>query len=679
MILPRGFMIFCLIIVVCSGCMRANALSLNDLMVDEAASESSSSKRLVQLFDSPLSASVLTREQIARSGATSIPEALRLIPGLLVREVTNGQYEVHIRGFENVPIQDDLTELSNRNSLVMIDGRVVYEYFLGGTFWETLPVSIHDIDKIEVVRGGVSALYGPNAGTGIINIMTKRPAASTEESLHLNAFGGHYGTQSVHIGYERSFQDIQWRLSAFDDSRGRYQEEYYSYAQQDYIPIDVLNPARGLDINEDNNEAKQTRAVSISINNDPTHLFAYDFSYAHSSSAAHKTYLGGSETPFTMNKAESDAFNLKLNYYNWFARLSHHDGEQETFSYPELNHTYQVTQTVLEYQYRRPKLIIRPGIRYDEMSYSGDFIGGKRVLTNKSITLRSEYDPELESKIVMSASADKYNNPDKTQIAYQLSGSHKFSSKLLIRAGLQQAHRSSFLLNSFLDLDFPVLQEPNQRVTFEGDSEANLLSFRTYELGVRRTLSFDQWFETEVFYTTINDFSEFIEGVPFVDNGQTVTPSKLMPIDTKAEQLGLTLNWYYQQLNWTFNSFITLQKTNVKDQTLSLVAPLEYTNHNDEGTPAFFGGVNINWEPKVDWNINSSLYFMDKSQVLITTPDIKHKNSFLTVLNLSLQYTLLDRFRFSFSAKNLVNRQVSQYYFTDQVKPSFVFGLNIEI
>jgi hypothetical protein len=408
-------------------------------------------------------------------------------------------------------------------------------------------------------------------------------------------------------------------------------------------------------------------------------LLAYDFSYTHHSSSAHKTHLSGSETPLTMNKAESDAFNLNLNYFNWYSRVSHHYGDQETYGYPELDYNYHITQTSLEYQYRRPKLIIRPGIRYDEMNYDGDFIGGKKTLRNQSIMLRSEYDPALGSKVVMAASADKYNNPDKTQLAYQLSGSHKLNSSILVRAGLQQAHRSSFLLNSFLDLDFPILQTPNQRVTFKGDPDAKLLSFRSYELGLRKQSGFGEWFEAEVFYTTIDDFSEFIEGAAFIDNGQTIRPSTLEPIKTKAEQIGVTLSWYYLQGNWTLNSFLTLQKTRVENQAVNLVHPVVYTDRNDKASPTVFGGMNFNWTPKIDWNINSSLYFMDKSQLLFSEPNLSHKTSFLGILNLSLQHKLSDSLQLSFTAKNLVNRQESQSYFTDEIKPSFVFGVRAEI
>src|SRR5687768_7144471 len=128
-------------------------MSLKELLNVKIVSVSKSAE---SLFDAPLSASVLTKEDILKSGATSIMEALRLVPGLIVREQTNGNYDIHLRGMDNVPNAPfDLT--SNTTTLVMVDNRPIYSYLMGGTFWETLPVSLHDVEKIEVVRGPAAA------------------------------------------------------------------------------------------------------------------------------------------------------------------------------------------------------------------------------------------------------------------------------------------------------------------------------------------------------------------------------------------------------------------------------------------------------------------------------------------------------------------------------------------
>ncbi|MEM1322606.1 MAG: TonB-dependent receptor plug domain-containing protein [Bacteroidota bacterium] len=141
---------------------------------------------------------VLTRERILAAGCTTIPEALRLVPGLIVREQTNGNFDVHIRGLDNVPPGSTFLLSTNTTTLVMIDGRPVYSYFSGGTFWETLPIDINDVMQIDVIRGATSVLYGPNAGMGVINIVTR-----TDNFMDNQRFSKRriYLTGSVSAGY----------------------------------------------------------------------------------------------------------------------------------------------------------------------------------------------------------------------------------------------------------------------------------------------------------------------------------------------------------------------------------------------------------------------------------------------------------------------------------------------
>ncbi len=122
------------------------------------------SKEPEEVWNTPAAIYVITQEEIQRSGATNIPEALRLAPGVEVARITSGEYAVGIRGFNS--------RLS-RSVLVLIDGRTVYSTFTAGTYWETQDVLIKDIDRIEVIRGPGGTIWGPNAVNGVINIITK--------------------------------------------------------------------------------------------------------------------------------------------------------------------------------------------------------------------------------------------------------------------------------------------------------------------------------------------------------------------------------------------------------------------------------------------------------------------------------------------------------------------------
>jgi iron complex outermembrane receptor protein len=127
----------------------------------------------------PAAVYVITSEDIRRSGATSIPEALRLAPGLQVARITGGTWAVGVRGFA-----DRLA----RSILVLIDGRAVYSPLFAGTYWETQDTLLEDIDRIEVIRGPGGTLWGANAVNGIVNIITK--SANDTQGLYVNGGGG---------------------------------------------------------------------------------------------------------------------------------------------------------------------------------------------------------------------------------------------------------------------------------------------------------------------------------------------------------------------------------------------------------------------------------------------------------------------------------------------------------
>jgi iron complex outermembrane recepter protein len=147
---------------------RLKKLSLKDLgKVRFYNPEASSAARKTQrLLDTPSALFVLSQEDIHRAGITSIPEALRLIPGVQVARVYANRWAISARG---------LNGLISSKLLVMIDGRTVYSPYTASVFWDVQDVLIEDIDRIEVIRGPGGSLWGANAVNGIINIITKTP------------------------------------------------------------------------------------------------------------------------------------------------------------------------------------------------------------------------------------------------------------------------------------------------------------------------------------------------------------------------------------------------------------------------------------------------------------------------------------------------------------------------
>ncbi len=137
----------------------------------------------------------MTSADIRRSGATTIPELLRLIPGLAVAQIDSSKWAVGSRGFQG--------RLS-RSMLVLIDGRSVYAPLFAGTYWEVQDTLLEDIDRIEVIRGPGGTIWGSNAVNGVINIVTKN-ARQTHGTL-VSAGGG-----NVNQGF------LNWRYGGGDE------------------------------------------------------------------------------------------------------------------------------------------------------------------------------------------------------------------------------------------------------------------------------------------------------------------------------------------------------------------------------------------------------------------------------------------------------------------------------
>jgi iron complex outermembrane receptor protein len=151
-------------------------LSLEQLSQIEVTSPS---REPTPAFKSPVAVYVITGEDIRRSGVTTIPEALRLAPGVEVARIDGSKWSVGVRGFG--------TRLS-RSVLVLIDGRTVYTTLFAGTYWEVQDTLLEDIERIEVIRGPGGVIWGPNAVDGVINIITKD--AKDTQGTFASAGGG---------------------------------------------------------------------------------------------------------------------------------------------------------------------------------------------------------------------------------------------------------------------------------------------------------------------------------------------------------------------------------------------------------------------------------------------------------------------------------------------------------
>lgn len=199
-------------------------LSLEELMNIEVTL---SSRKAEKIAESASAVFVLTNQDLKRSGVTSIPEAMRLLPGFHVARLDANKWAISARGFSNI--------FANKLQ-VLIDGRSVYSPIFSGVFWESQDMILDDIDRIEVIRGPGASLWGANAVNGIINVVTKSSQETqglsiglgkgTEEKTQLwTRYGNHFGKKI----YYRVFFKYFDRDASFSPTREKAKDGWWMW------------------------------------------------------------------------------------------------------------------------------------------------------------------------------------------------------------------------------------------------------------------------------------------------------------------------------------------------------------------------------------------------------------------------------------------------------------------
>jgi iron complex outermembrane recepter protein len=219
-----GFCVLCSIFPLFPQVVQANP-GITDELLESSSDQVMDDLRFLQeetvsiavLHEQPISEApsnvyVITDDDIRHSGATDLPTVLRRVPGLEVIQMTAADFNVSVRG-DN--------QLRANKLLVLIDGRSIYEDIQGEVFWKMIPVTLPEIKRIEVLKGPASAVYGFNAFDGVINIITKSP--DEMEGAHVQFGGGEFGSITSAAIYAGKHDKLGYRLSVGRDQSNQWE------------------------------------------------------------------------------------------------------------------------------------------------------------------------------------------------------------------------------------------------------------------------------------------------------------------------------------------------------------------------------------------------------------------------------------------------------------------------
>ncbi len=224
------FVFFVIILAVSSSLVFASEL----LLFSEEELVVTASRHEQKISEAPSAITVITAEDIHQSGATNIPDVLRMVPGLDVMFLTALDPSICARGLNH--------RLSNK-VLLLIDGRPSYLKLLGNIFWEAFSISLEEIERIEIIRGPGSVLYGTNAYCGVIHIITK--SAEELKGTGISFTAGNYNTYLGSLIHAGEVDKLDYKLSL-----GWYQTDQWTKEKEHLDGIPRGNMSLGYKLND---------------------------------------------------------------------------------------------------------------------------------------------------------------------------------------------------------------------------------------------------------------------------------------------------------------------------------------------------------------------------------------------------------------------------------------------
>lgn len=696
-----------------------DGLSIQDLLNIKIMSVS---KRSELLFDAALSASVVSREEIRKAGSTSIMDALKLVPGVIVREQSNGNYDIYLRGMDNVPPNAPF-DGNSTTTLVMIDNRPIYNYLKGGTFWETLPIDLNDVEKIEVVRGPAAALYGPNAVNGVINIITRQ---AEKKGLYLiaNTQQGSYNSviNNASVGYNKG----RWNgiVSANYQSRDRTQKSYYEFYRNQYLQ----NPAYFIGLLGDTVESRldmnQERAMkkygaNAFFNYDDENRFKIGVSAGIQQSMVQRVSTENGVTPLSFAASTTAYGEVRANIGDLSAQLSYIKGQQQP-SYPGNYYDFRTVDASVEYNYTVGKLSVKPGLSYrsavyDDTKYTdpitkGGIFNARGEVMTQTASLRAEYQlADDKVKILAGVAANKFNYPDDLYVAYQMAATYKINKKHFVRAVFSRAPRSATIYDTYVNQEATRVPLGNNHfavIAVQGNNNLKLVTADMHEFGYRGNLAKNLYFDIELFDIRSRNYSSVAIQANYVKKTAVdtshVTPIVPTNLPVKLHQQGITASVTYLFKGVELKAFATLQEStvdnyspflNTPDASGPLVyEPLKNNIYSGMGsrmrlksTPAVFGGASINWAPSAKFNVNLNSYYYTAQTYYHTSNTVFNDGvrgidhiKAKVILNTRVSYEPSKGLQLFATGKNILNQQSREFFYSDKVPFMLMGGINYE-
>lgn len=511
-------------------------LSLEELLDLEV---STASKKEQRLADTAAAVTVLTGDDLRRSGVTQIPEALRLVPGVQVARLSAHQWAISVRGFNEV--------FANK-LLVMVDGRSVYTPLFSGTLWEYQDLPLESIERIEVVRGPGASVWGANAVNGVINIITK--SARDLSGGHFSAGGGNLDQFIATTSLGTSLTEDAWlRFDAnfrshaeLDDLAGQPNHDAYTSGtgrfRLDWEPSDgtsflLLAGGQYAELDEGRN------LIDLSV---PGYV-----------PAEFTNLAGNGHVLGRWTRVVDERSQIELQTYLDYSDIDSNWIHDRRLNFDvEFNHRWQPA----------PAHDINWGLGYrlssDDITTSGDTIAvspGERSVNLFSAHLQDDW--ELKPDVLKLTAGVRLEHNDYTGLEVQptLRGLWKIADNHSLWGSVSRAVRTPSRVENDATINFnlqpPGVVHPSLPavVQFSGSDDFDAEELWAFELGYRWQPDDQLHFDLTGFVNSYDRLRGSIPGTPFPNDPSTPTyliiPAPILN-DTSGETYGAELGAVWQ-------------------------------------------------------------------------------------------------------------------------------------
>ncbi len=526
-------------------------LSIDELLDLDVVSVAKIPEKVSQ---SPAAVYVITQEALRRSGASTIPEALRMVPGMHVYRINGNKWAVSARGFAG--------RFANK-MLVMIDGRAVYTPLFSGVFWDVQDTMIEDIEQIEVIRGPGGTLWGANAVNGIINIITKTSAdtqgglLSMETGSHENGtvaarYGGWLDEYTAYRVYGKFFD-----RNNFETTTGDNANDDYHIGRTGFRMDRNLATGGKLTLQGDAYEGKANQTRTRMTLSPP---YSYKFS--------DEAQLSGGNLIGRWNHIISSSSDMNLQFY-----YDHTQRDEKSFK--------ETRDTVdMDFQHRfaltlNQEILWGLGYRYNQDNTSA-MIDSTNGLTNYQLNPENRYDDLFSGFIQDRLSfADnkgeitigtKIEHNDYTGLEWQPSGRllWNFTEKSTIWAAISRSIKTpsrsetngSVNAGAFFNPFFP----PAGRTTVTrimANDDVDSEKVMSYEVGYRIRPKGNLFVDVTAFYNHYRDLTGGINGGAPFPEFEGGTPYMVMPVVVDNSSDGETYGFEFNA-NWSVSDWCRL-------------------------------------------------------------------------------------------------------------------------